>query len=60
MFELSIFQLFRLCCRRNITTRIGLCRSCAEPTQGGELCVDCNAERETGRLSGTSDDLTGI
>ena len=60
MFELSIFQWFRLCCRRSLTTYIGLCRSCGEPIHRSELCTDCNDERETGRLSGTSDDLIGI
>jgi hypothetical protein len=51
---------FRLCCRRGLTAKIGLCRSCGEPTRHNELCALCDAERVTGRLSGTDDELVGL
>jgi predicted amidophosphoribosyltransferase len=56
----SIFDWFRLCCRRRLTAKIGVCRSCGEPTRRNELCPLCDAERVVGRLSGTDDELLGL
>jgi hypothetical protein len=55
-----LFNWMRLCCRRGLTIKIGLCRSCGEPTRHKELCAMCDAERVTGRLSGTDDELVGL
>jgi hypothetical protein len=51
---------FRLCCRRGLSTKLGLCRSCGEPTRRDELCSQCDDERIVGRLSGTDDELVGL
>jgi hypothetical protein len=56
----SFFDMFRFCCRRGLTTTLRMCRSCGEPTQRDTLCPLCDAERVSGRLSGTDDDSLGL